>query len=492
MQDILFRPPEDKPFWNSKFGYSIRLGVLSLAIAIVIGLPAGILAALKQNSIIDYISLFIATSGITDPQLCVGHLYDHHLCRVAAPDPGRAQRLGRYSLLDHAGDRAGLWHAGFTARLTRSSMLEVMRQDYVRTARAKGLGERTVVLLHMLKNALIPVITILGPSLVNLVTGSFIIETMFAFPGSGRQYVQAIGQRDYSMIMATTLIYAILIQLANLSVDFMYTLVDPRIKLELNAGKEGDNMSTVAAKRSAEQAYFEHAARQPVAGCLVSFDPQQDGRGGHGHRRLSFSWWRLLRRGIAPHDPLQIYDGKTFLPPPWAPKWMVSTAKVGEPSFFLGTDSIGRDVLSRVMYGARVSVIVGFVPTTIVVIIGMLVGLAAGYAGGRLDNLLMRLTDVVWSFPDLLFFIIVMVSLRDSPMGNLWNGLFLLFGALADRRLGGHRPAGARPGALAQGKRVYRGGALDRRVELAASCSATSCPTASAPSSSRRPSASPA
>jgi oligopeptide transport system permease protein len=125
----------------------------------------------------------------------------------------------------------GFGTMAFTARLTRSSMLEVMRQDYVRTARAKGLGERTVVLLHMLKNALIPVLTILGPALVNLITGSFIIETMFAFPGSGRQYVMAISQRDYSMIMATTLIYAILIQSANMSVDFMYTLVDPRIKL---------------------------------------------------------------------------------------------------------------------------------------------------------------------------------------------------------------------------------------------------------------------
>ena len=104
----------------------------------------------------------------------------------------------------------------FTARLTRTSMLEVIRQDYVRTARAKGLKERVVILRHMLKNALIPVVTILGPSLAGLVTGSFIIETMFGFPGMGRAYVQSIGQRDYSMIMGTTLIYAFLVALANL------------------------------------------------------------------------------------------------------------------------------------------------------------------------------------------------------------------------------------------------------------------------------------
>ena len=126
----------------------------------------------------------------------------------------------------------GFGTMAFTARLTRTSMLEVMRQDYIRTARAKGLKERVVIVRHMLKNALIPVVTILGPALAALVTGSFIIETMFGFPGMGRAYVQSIGQRDYSMIMGTTLIYAVLVALANLSVDIIYGFVDPRIRLE--------------------------------------------------------------------------------------------------------------------------------------------------------------------------------------------------------------------------------------------------------------------
>jgi oligopeptide transport system permease protein len=126
----------------------------------------------------------------------------------------------------------GFGTLAFTARLMRTSMLEVLRMDYIRTARAKGLSERVVVIVHMIKNALIPVITVLGPALAGLVTGSFIIETMFAFPGMGRAYVQAISQRDYSMIMGTTLIYAVLVALANLSVDFIYVLVDPRIRLE--------------------------------------------------------------------------------------------------------------------------------------------------------------------------------------------------------------------------------------------------------------------
>jgi oligopeptide transport system permease protein len=107
----------------------------------------------------------------------------------------------------------------------------VIRQDYIRTARSKGLEERIVVTRHMIKNALIPVVTILGPAMAALVTGSFIIETMFGFPGMGRAYVQSIGQRDYSMIMGTTLVYATLVALANLSVDFVYVLIDPRIRL---------------------------------------------------------------------------------------------------------------------------------------------------------------------------------------------------------------------------------------------------------------------
>jgi len=125
----------------------------------------------------------------------------------------------------------GFGTLAYTARLTRSSMLEVLRQDYVRTARAKGLAERTVVIRHMIKNALIPVVTILGPALAGLVTGSFIIETMFGFPGMGRAYVQSISQRDYSMILGTTIIYALLVAVANLSVDIVYVLIDPRIKL---------------------------------------------------------------------------------------------------------------------------------------------------------------------------------------------------------------------------------------------------------------------
>ena len=131
---------------------------------------------------------------------------------------------------------------------------------------------------------------------------------------------------------------------------------------------------------------------------------------------------------IAPMDPLQLHSGKRFLPPPFD---QGATNIKAEPEFLLGTDSLGRDVLSRVIYGARVSMVVGFLPTTIILLMGATIGMISGYVGGRLDNLLMRLTDVIYAFPDLLFFIIVMVALRDSFIGQFMNGLVLLFAALA-------------------------------------------------------------
>jgi oligopeptide transport system permease protein len=132
---------------------------------------------------------------------------------------------------------------------------------------------------------------------------------------------------------------------------------------------------------------------------------------------------------IVPHDPLQMNSGKDYLPPAWVEK--SQTGKSVDPDFLLGTDTLGRDVLSRVIYGARVSMIVGFLPTTVILIVGTSVGMLAGFLGGRPDNYLMRFTDVVYAFPDLLFFIIVMVALRDSSIGRFLNGLFLLFIALA-------------------------------------------------------------
>ncbi len=232
VEDILFKPPEGKPFWDSKFGYSLRLGLVSLAFAILFGIPLGVIGALRRNTFIDYLSLMISTIGISVPNFVLAILL---IILVAS-------KLKLIKIVQQDWSSPGAWVVpavilgfgtfAFITRLTRSQMLEVMQQDYVRTARAKGLSSRVVVARHMLRNALIPVVTIIGPALAGLVVGSFIIEQMFSFPGTGREFVQSISRRDYSMIMGTTLLYAALVALANLTVDITYAFLDPRIKLD--------------------------------------------------------------------------------------------------------------------------------------------------------------------------------------------------------------------------------------------------------------------
>lgn len=230
VQDILFKPAKGKPFWESQFGFSARLGIFALALAIVIGLPVGIISALKQNTIFDYTSLLVATAGVSVPSFVVGIFFIIIFGAWLKWVPIIPRSWADFSAWIIPAAILGFGSLSRIARLTRASMLEVMRMDYIRTARAKGLAERVVIVRHMLRNSLIPIVTILGPALIGLVTGSFIIEQMFSFPGSGRAYVTAIGTRDYSLIMGTTLLYAALIVLANMTVDIVYGFVDPRIR----------------------------------------------------------------------------------------------------------------------------------------------------------------------------------------------------------------------------------------------------------------------
>ncbi|KPL80903.1 ABC transporter permease [Levilinea saccharolytica] len=137
----------------------------------------------------------------------------------------------------------------------------------------------------------------------------------------------------------------------------------------------------------------------------------------------------LFANFLAPFSPIQINSGKGFLPPAFVE--VGPNGYKSDPAFLFGTDTLGRDVLSRTLYGARVSMVVGFVPTFIILIVGTVIGLISGYRGGWVDNLLMRVTDVVYAFPDLLFFIIMMITLRDTFIGQMLNGLFLLFSSLA-------------------------------------------------------------
>lgn len=206
------------------------LGILAFIFALIVGVPSGVAAALKQNSAIDYSSVLFATIFASVPGFVLGILlmmiFSVVLHWLPTTGWGTFQQL-----LMPVFCLAALPAAQF-ARITRASTLEVIRQDYVRTARSKGLPESTIRVRHIFRNSLIPVITVAGPELANLITGSFIIENLFAIPGVGRLFVQGIFARDYTLIMGGILFYAIVIAILNLLVDILYAAIDPRIRYE--------------------------------------------------------------------------------------------------------------------------------------------------------------------------------------------------------------------------------------------------------------------
>jgi len=210
-------------------GTTATLGALAVILAVIVALPLGIVSALRQNTIVDFGSLFFATIGTTIPNFVVGIflIYLFGVTLKVLPIVGWGDL--RHMMLPVV--VLALAPTAILARITRASMLEAIRQDYVRTARSKGLRERAVIVSHVLKNALIPVATLVGPIAAGLITGSFIVENLFSVPGIGREFVRSINQRDYPVIMATTMLYAFAIAAANLIVDVVYGLIDPRIKV---------------------------------------------------------------------------------------------------------------------------------------------------------------------------------------------------------------------------------------------------------------------
>lgn len=219
---------------------SAQLGTLAVIIAVGLGIPLGLVSALKQNTWVDYIAMFFAMLGVSIPNFVLGLLLIlimlwlslHNLPALPLARWGTESFGSWLSHMILPAITLGTGGSAIIARLTRASMLEVIRQDYIRTARAKGLTERAVILIHALKNSLIPVTTVLGPLMAAWLTGSFIIETIFSVPGIGRFFVTSIADRDYTLIMGTILVYAVLLVFLNILVDISYAFLDPRIRFD--------------------------------------------------------------------------------------------------------------------------------------------------------------------------------------------------------------------------------------------------------------------
>src|SRR2546427_273988 len=300
------------------FPVSLLLGALALALAVVGGLTLGILAAVYQNRMWDYVSVSLATVGVAVPNFVLAVFLIILFSFVVPLFPTGGWNSPRDWVLPTV--TLALAPMGIIARFTRASMLEVIRADFTLTARAKGLGERAVIFKHALKNAFIPVVTLLGPMFAAVGTGSFFVESIFRVPGMGRFFVLSMTGRDYPMIMAVVF--------ADVLAPLPYT--------KTNFGRLNEAPSR---------------------------------------------------------------------------------------EFPLGTDQVGRDLLSRMIYGARVSMLVGLGAQIIVVLIGVPIGALSGYLGGRADICLTRFIDVMYAFPRLLFVILVM-----SALGAGLTNIFIAIG----------------------------------------------------------------
>jgi ABC-type dipeptide/oligopeptide/nickel transport system permease component len=216
---------------ETHFPRSLELGTYAMLFAILVGVPLGIVAALKQNSLSDYAAMFVSNVGFAVPSFFIGTIFIYLFALqwgdiFGLPTSGWA--TWKHKILPSIA--LGLAPMAYFARLVRGTMLETLQQDYIRTARAKGLRWHRVVLVHVLRNSLIPAVTAAGPLLGFLITGSFVIELIFAIPGIGRYYVTAVEARDYSVVMGITVLLSIIIIVANLVVDILYGILDPRTR----------------------------------------------------------------------------------------------------------------------------------------------------------------------------------------------------------------------------------------------------------------------
>jgi ABC-type dipeptide/oligopeptide/nickel transport system permease component len=222
------------PLLLRELGVSVTLGLGAVLVTVVVGMSLGVLAAIRQNTWVDYVASTAAVVGYSVPSFVWAFLLI--LLTVTgfyAWTQGQIYEdigWGKIEQIPVPAFALGLPYAAIVARLTRASMLEVIRQDYVRTAWAKGLSARVVILRHALRNALIPVATILGPLVTGIITGSVVIEFLFGIPGLGKEFVTSILSRDYNIVIGVFTFYAALVGVANLIVDLLYPILDPRIR----------------------------------------------------------------------------------------------------------------------------------------------------------------------------------------------------------------------------------------------------------------------
>lgn len=215
---------------NYSFPSSAKLGAVAIVLSLVLGVVLGIISALNHNKWADSVCMILATLGVTIPSFVLATVLmyflgiKYQLLPITGLDSWKNYVLPVLALSGYS--------IAFISRLARSKLLEVMKSDYIRTAKAKGVNQSSIIIKHALRNTLIPIVTYLGPLIAGILTGSFVVEKIFAIPGLGREFVTTITNRDYTVIMGATVFYSALLITCNLIVDILYVVIDPRIKLE--------------------------------------------------------------------------------------------------------------------------------------------------------------------------------------------------------------------------------------------------------------------
>ena len=215
---------------QTSFPASAKVGMCSVATSIVVGISLGIVAALKRNTWADTTIVFVVTLGITIPSFVISAVLIYFLAvKFGLLPPTGFSGWKNYIMPVIALSMSSM---AFITRLTRNKLLDVLKSDYIRTAKAKGLSKGKIVFKHALRNSLIPIVTYVGPLVASILTGSFIVEQIFAIPGLGNEFVQSVTNRDYSMLLGVTVFYCTMLITFNFLVDVLYVVIDPRIKLE--------------------------------------------------------------------------------------------------------------------------------------------------------------------------------------------------------------------------------------------------------------------
>lgn len=231
----IIRAPETvNDMLGRSFPVSAKLGIVALSFAIIAGVALGVVAALRHNRLIDYVATVVSVIGIAVPSFVVAALLIKYMAVEWKLFPVATWGTWKHVVLPALALSFG--PLAIIARFTRANMLDVLTQDYMETARAKGLAPWVIIVKHGLRNSLLPVITLVGALIANVLTGSFVIEKIFAIPGMGKYFVDSIYNRDYTVIMGTTVFYSILLIFMMFVVDVLYGIVDPRIKLHKKEG----------------------------------------------------------------------------------------------------------------------------------------------------------------------------------------------------------------------------------------------------------------